>query len=378
MMDKNNFSLLPLSSKEDCLENVERKICNAVNIRRKLDVLKNVNDENFNQVEENIHENFNKLRKLLNEREDILLKKLKKYLHQNQVMIKKEEDKINDKLEFLYSCQKGLENNEIISTEYDTFCEEYGSCLAVPRYQLSIKEHLKSEIKKCGSLRPLDILLLNVDVLDDDDDFADINCAEYRCKNQSEFEDAEIIDTNSVSSSSSSSAVIIFPQDEKNAALEENEGIYDSVLPLELPPLKHEELHEKFRCKILKMTKIDEGKNSQESGDSSSQSISLGKGLFSHLIEKGEDNEVTPKGSVDISSLVDRLRKQCGTCCPNKYRSGEDKEEEADVALLGSNDYILHLNARIKNVLGNVKTCRKECLAQREIDTFCNKIHIML
>ncbi|XP_023221046.1 uncharacterized protein LOC111622851 isoform X2 [Centruroides sculpturatus] len=374
-MDKNNFSFLPLSSKEDCLEDVERKICNAINVRRKLDVLKNVNDENFNQVEESICGNFNKLRKLLNEREDILLKKLKKYLHQNHAMIKKEEDKINDKLKFLYNCQKGLENNEIISMEYDTFCEEYGSCLAVPRYQLSIKEHLKSEIKKCGSLRPFDILLLNVDVLDDDDDFADINCAEYRFKNQSEFEDAEIIDTNSVSSSSSSSAVVIFPQDEKNVTLEKNEGIYDSVLPTELPFLKHEELHEKLRSKLLKMTEFDDDKNSRkESGDSSVQSISLGKDLFSHLREKGEDNEVTPKGSVDVSSLADRLRKHC---CPDKNQNGEVKEEEAGVTLTGSNDYILSLNARIKNILGNVKTCRKECLAQREIDTFCSKIHIM-
>lgn len=49
-----------------------------------------------------------------------------------------------------------------------------------------------------------------------------------------------------------------------------------------------------------------------------------------------------------------------------------------NTSLSKHNNYIFDFNASVKNILGNVNACKKECLAQKEIDAFCSKIHILL
>lgn len=391
-MDK-NFDHLSDLSKEDYIKNTEKKISSGINMKNKLNLLKNLIEENSKQVEENIHEDFNKLRNLLQKREVTLIKKLNYYVKQQLMKIDKEIDGINDKLDLFYEYQNFLKNEENFSNECNNIqSEEFASYLTVPRYQLFIKEDLKDNIKTCGILKPIDVLLVNMDIIDNDES-VEINCmncsvpsklTNYDIKNQSESEDIEIIDNTTPAPRSFSSSLSIL--DEKISDGYENEEICNNSLPLDLALCKRELIKKRHRMPDL--TKLSDDQTSVNSANNSSvQSFSSYKGMLGSLREildeKGDifsiENSQASLALSDVFSDSQYIAQNVShNLCNNENQNLEDKKMDINTSLSKHNNYIFDFNASVKNILGNVNTCRKECLAQKEIDAFCSKIHILL
>lgn len=388
-MDK-NFDHLSDLSKKDYIENTEKKISTGINMINKLNLLKVLIEENSKQVEENIHEDFNKLRNLLQKRELTLIKKLNYYAKQQLMKIDREIDGINDKLDLFYEYQNVLKNEEnCVLLHSIEKSEEFASYLTVPRYQLFIKENLKTNIETCGILKPVDVLLVNMDILDNDES-VEINCVncsvpskltDYEIKNQNESEDIEIIDNSTPVPNSFSSSLSIL--DEKISDGCENEEICTNSLPLDLALCKRELIKKRHRMPDL--TKLSDDQNSVNSANNSSiHSFSSYKGMFNSLRERSDEKEDEFSIKNSQASLVlsdvssDNQYIAQNVSCDNENQNIEEKKMDNNTSLSKHNNYIFDFNASVKNILGNVNACKKECLAQKEIDAFCSKIHILL